>query len=160
MLVIQDVCTQQRHAAVKHVPGFCLLSLPTVASHCPHYSGLPKQMLVFAEPSCPCISLRPTHIVNPSSGWGVNTNWQYFLLVSFFYTQLNSLTFTLVVMDFTGTETQLASSAGTRVNTIVLAFTAIAGIFVFLRLFARFILTRVSGFDDVCIILAMVRLNS
>jgi hypothetical protein len=63
-------------------------------------------------------------------------------------------------MDSTGTETQLASSAGTRVNTIVLAFTAIAGIFVFLRLFARFILTRVSGFDDVCIILAMVRLES
>jgi hypothetical protein len=48
------------------------------------------------------------------------------------------------------------SPAGTRVNTIVLAFTVVAGLVVSLRLFARVFLTKLSGLEDVWIVLAMV----
>lgn len=51
-----------------------------------------------------------------------------------------------------------ASPTGIRVNTIVLAFTLVAGTVVFLRLFTRVVLTKGAGFEDVCIALAMVRL--
>jgi hypothetical protein len=50
----------------------------------------------------------------------------------------------------------VASPAGTRVTSIVLAFTLVAGTIVFLRLFTRLVLTRVAGFEDACIVLAMV----
>jgi hypothetical protein len=49
-----------------------------------------------------------------------------------------------------------ASPAGIRANTIVLAFTLVAGTVVFLRLFTRLVLTRGAGFEDVCIGFAMV----
>jgi hypothetical protein len=49
-----------------------------------------------------------------------------------------------------------ASPAGIRVNTIILAFTLIAGTVVFLRLFTRLVLTKGAGFEDVCIAIAMV----
>ncbi|KAF3008694.1 hypothetical protein E8E13_009437 [Curvularia kusanoi] len=49
-----------------------------------------------------------------------------------------------------------ASPAGIRVNTIVLAFTLVAGTIVFLRLFTRLVLTKGAGFEDVCIAFAMV----
>jgi hypothetical protein len=49
-----------------------------------------------------------------------------------------------------------ASPAGIRVNTIVLAFTLVAGTVVFLRLFTRLVLTKGAGFEDVCIAFAMV----
>ncbi|KAF2829910.1 hypothetical protein CC86DRAFT_367820 [Ophiobolus disseminans] len=51
---------------------------------------------------------------------------------------------------------RVASPAGTRVTTIALAFTLVAGTVVFLRLFTRLVLTRVTGFEDACIVLAMV----
>jgi hypothetical protein len=50
-----------------------------------------------------------------------------------------------------------APPIATRVNTIVLAFTVVAGLVVSLRLFARIILTSLFGLEDVCIVLAMVR---
>lgn len=49
-----------------------------------------------------------------------------------------------------------ASPAGTRVNSIVLAFTVVAGLVVSLRMFARLLLTRVTGLEDLWIVLAMV----
>ena len=49
-----------------------------------------------------------------------------------------------------------ALPAGIRVNTIVLAFTLIAGTVVFLRLFTRLVLTKGAGLEDVCIATAMV----
>jgi hypothetical protein len=49
-----------------------------------------------------------------------------------------------------------ASPTGARVNTIVLAFTVVAGMVVSLRLFVRLILTRASGIEDIWIVLAMV----
>jgi hypothetical protein len=53
-------------------------------------------------------------------------------------------------------DSHVASPAGTRVATIVLAFTLVSGTVVFLRLFTRLVLTKVSGFEDACIVLAMV----
>jgi hypothetical protein len=50
-----------------------------------------------------------------------------------------------------------ASAAGSRVTTVVLAFTVIAGIVVFLRLFARMILHRLSGLEDACILVCFPR---
>ena len=50
----------------------------------------------------------------------------------------------------------VVSPAGTRVNTIVLAFTLVAGMVVFLRVFTRFALTRGAGLEDASIALAMV----
>lgn len=50
-----------------------------------------------------------------------------------------------------------ASPAGVRVNTIVLAFTLVAGTVVFLRLFTRLVLTKGAGLEDACIAAAMVR---
>ncbi|KAH7399125.1 hypothetical protein DE146DRAFT_523894 [Phaeosphaeria sp. MPI-PUGE-AT-0046c] len=55
-------------------------------------------------------------------------------------------------MDESGLD---ASPAGTRVNSIVLAFTVVAGLVVSLRMFARILLKRVSGFEDLWIVLAM-----
>jgi hypothetical protein len=49
-----------------------------------------------------------------------------------------------------------ASPVGTRTNTVVLAFTVIAGLVVTLRLFGRVIPTRLSGLEDVWIVIAMV----
>lgn len=49
-----------------------------------------------------------------------------------------------------------STPAGTRVTSIALAFTLVAGTAVFLRLFTRLVLTRVTGFEDACIVLAMV----
>jgi hypothetical protein len=51
-----------------------------------------------------------------------------------------------------------ASPVGTRTNTVVLAFTVIAGLVVTLRLFGRMIPTRLSGLEDVWIVIAMVSL--
>jgi hypothetical protein len=51
-----------------------------------------------------------------------------------------------------------ASPAGTRTNTVVLAFNVIAGLVVTLRLFGRMIPTRLSGLEDVWIVIAMVSL--
>jgi hypothetical protein len=51
------------------------------------------------------------------------------------------------------------SPIGSRVNTVVLAFTVVAGLVVSLRLFTRLFLTKVSGFEDVWIVLAMVGLT-
>ncbi|KAH6618848.1 hypothetical protein C7974DRAFT_38158 [Boeremia exigua] len=48
-----------------------------------------------------------------------------------------------------------ASPAGIRVNTIVLAFTLVAGTIVFLRLFTRLVLTKGAGLEDVFIAFAM-----
>lgn len=56
-------------------------------------------------------------------------------------------------MDESGLE---ASPAGTRVNSIVLALTVVAGLVVSLRMFARLLLTRLSGLEDLWIVLAMV----
>lgn len=53
-----------------------------------------------------------------------------------------------------------ASPAGIRVNTIVLAFTLVAGTVVFLRIFTRLVLTKGAGFEDVCIAFAMVCCSS
>jgi hypothetical protein len=49
-----------------------------------------------------------------------------------------------------------ATPAGLRVNTIVLAFTLVSGIIVFLRMFTRLVISKGAGFEDVCIVLAMV----
>jgi hypothetical protein len=49
-----------------------------------------------------------------------------------------------------------ATPAGLRVNAIVLAFTLVSGMVVFLRLFTRFVISKGAGFEDVCIVLAMV----
>ncbi|KAH8708581.1 hypothetical protein GQ44DRAFT_627624 [Phaeosphaeriaceae sp. PMI808] len=53
-------------------------------------------------------------------------------------------------------DSHLATPAGTRVTTIALAFTLVAGMVVFLRLFARLLLTRVAGFEDAGMVFAMV----
>jgi hypothetical protein len=57
------------------------------------------------------------------------------------------------MMDSVGYET---SPTGTQVNTVVLAFTVVAGLVVTLRLFARVILTSLFGFEDAFVIIAMV----
>jgi hypothetical protein len=49
-----------------------------------------------------------------------------------------------------------ASPGNTRINTIVLAITVVAGLLVTLRLFGRFIPTRVSGLEDIWIVVALV----
>jgi hypothetical protein len=46
--------------------------------------------------------------------------------------------------------------AGTRVNIIVLAFTLVAGLVVFLRLFTRLVISKGAGLEDACIVFAMV----
>ncbi|KAL6703592.1 hypothetical protein ACN47E_009537 [Coniothyrium glycines] len=46
--------------------------------------------------------------------------------------------------------------AGTRVNTIVLVFTLVTGLVVFLRLFTRLVLSKAAGFEDACILFAMM----
>ncbi|KAF2036257.1 hypothetical protein EK21DRAFT_52355 [Setomelanomma holmii] len=48
-----------------------------------------------------------------------------------------------------------ASPAGIQVNTIVLTFTLVAGMIVFLRLFTRLVLSRMAGFEDICIVGSM-----
>jgi hypothetical protein len=50
----------------------------------------------------------------------------------------------------------VATPAGVRVNSIVLAFTLVAGMVVFLRMFTRFSVTKRAGFEDACIGFAMV----
>lgn len=49
----------------------------------------------------------------------------------------------------------LASYVGTRMNTIVLAFTLVAGMVVFVRLFTRLLLTKNASVEDVCVVFAM-----
>jgi hypothetical protein len=51
---------------------------------------------------------------------------------------------------------QNATPAGLRVNTIVLAFTLVSGMVVFLRMFTRLVISKGAGFEDVCIAFAMV----
>ncbi|KAF2659451.1 hypothetical protein K491DRAFT_564001, partial [Lophiostoma macrostomum CBS 122681] len=48
-----------------------------------------------------------------------------------------------------------STTAGTRVNALVLTFTLISGVVVFLRLFTRTAVLRHIGLEDVCITLAM-----
>jgi hypothetical protein len=48
------------------------------------------------------------------------------------------------------------SPAGIQVNTIVLTFTLVAGLVVFLRLFTRLVLRKTGGLEDACIVFAMV----
>ncbi|KAH7075445.1 hypothetical protein BKA63DRAFT_297331 [Paraphoma chrysanthemicola] len=47
------------------------------------------------------------------------------------------------------------SPAGIQVNTVVLTFTLVAGLVVFLRLFTRLLLSRMVGLEDLCICIAM-----
>jgi hypothetical protein len=49
-----------------------------------------------------------------------------------------------------------STPAGTRVNIIVLAFTLVSGLVVFLRLFTRLVISKGAGLEDACIVLAMV----
>jgi hypothetical protein len=49
-----------------------------------------------------------------------------------------------------------STTAGTRVNALVLSFTLVSGVVVFFRLFTRTALLRNAGLEDVCITLAMV----
>ena len=58
---------------------------------------------------------------------------------------------TIVVM-----EQDNSTPAGVRVNTIVLAFTLVSGMIVFLRLFTRLVISRSAGLEDLCIVIAMV----
>jgi hypothetical protein len=60
------------------------------------------------------------------------------------------------MMDNMEVDVHTATPTGSRVATVVLVFTVIAGIVVFLRLFARTILHRVAGLEDACIVLALV----
>lgn len=53
-------------------------------------------------------------------------------------------------------EHHVASTTGIQVNTIVLAFTLVAGMVVFLRLFAKLAVSKSSGFEDIYIVIAMV----
>ncbi|KAF1938894.1 hypothetical protein EJ02DRAFT_270253 [Clathrospora elynae] len=53
-------------------------------------------------------------------------------------------------------DSHVATPAGTRVNSIVLSFTLIAGVIVFLRMFTRLVLTKRAGLEDVCIVFSMV----
>ncbi|OAL51164.1 hypothetical protein IQ07DRAFT_507850 [Pyrenochaeta sp. DS3sAY3a] len=50
---------------------------------------------------------------------------------------------------------QVASATGIRVNTIVLTFTLLAGMVVFLRLFTKLAMSKSAGFEDLCIVIAM-----
>ena len=52
--------------------------------------------------------------------------------------------------------TDNATPAGIRVNIIVLAFTLVSALVVFLRLFTRLVISRNAGLEDGCIVLAMV----
>lgn len=52
--------------------------------------------------------------------------------------------------------TDTATPAGLRVNTIVLAFTLVSGVVVFLRMFTRLVMTKGAGFEDICIVMAML----
>ncbi len=56
----------------------------------------------------------------------------------------------------TDLDDHVVTPAGTRVNIIVLAFTLVAGMVVFLRMFTRLFMIRKAGFEDVSILLAMV----
>ena len=58
---------------------------------------------------------------------------------------------TIVIMDQDN-----STPAGVRVNTIVLAFTLVSGMIVFLRLFTRLVISRSAGLEDLCIVIAMV----
>jgi hypothetical protein len=49
-----------------------------------------------------------------------------------------------------------STPAGTRVNIIVLAFTLVSGLIVFLRLFTRLVISKGAGLEDACIVVAMV----
>jgi hypothetical protein len=49
-----------------------------------------------------------------------------------------------------------ASTGSTRINTIVLAFTVVTGLLVTMRLFGRLIPTRISGVEDIWIVVALV----
>jgi hypothetical protein len=49
-----------------------------------------------------------------------------------------------------------SSPAGIRVNIIVLAFTLVSSMTVFLRLFTRLVISRMAGWEDACIVMAMV----
>lgn len=49
-----------------------------------------------------------------------------------------------------------STPAGTRVNIIVLAFTLVSGMVVFLRLFTRLVISKKAGQEDTYIVLAMV----
>jgi hypothetical protein len=53
-------------------------------------------------------------------------------------------------------DTSSITPAGTRVNIIVLAFTLISGLVVFLRLFTRLVISKGAGPEDACIVFAMV----
>jgi hypothetical protein len=54
------------------------------------------------------------------------------------------------------TDRHEASPVGTRTNTVILAFTVVAGLVVTLRIFGRLIPTRLSGLEDVWIVAALV----
>ncbi|USP80948.1 uncharacterized protein yc1106_08222 [Curvularia clavata] len=49
-----------------------------------------------------------------------------------------------------------STPAGIRVNIIVLAFTLVSGLVVFLRLFTRLVISKNAGLEDACIVLAMI----
>jgi hypothetical protein len=49
-----------------------------------------------------------------------------------------------------------ASTGSTRINTVVLAFTVVTGLLVTMRLFGRLIPTRISGVEDIWIVVALV----
>jgi hypothetical protein len=61
-------------------------------------------------------------------------------------------------MDNMEVDTHIACPIGTRVTKTVLTFTIVTGIVVFLRLFTRMVLNKMSGFEDACVVLAMVGL--
>lgn len=51
----------------------------------------------------------------------------------------------------------MASSAGSHVNAVILAFTVVSAAVVFFRLFTRIAVIKNAGLEDICITLAMVR---
>jgi hypothetical protein len=65
----------------------------------------------------------------------------------------NSYLFSNITADM---EHDTATPAGLRVNTIVLAFTLVSGVVVFLRIFTRLVISKGAGFEDACVVLAMV----
>jgi hypothetical protein len=67
---------------------------------------------------------------------------------------LSTRNYTLI--EIMETDRHEASPIGTRTNTVVLAFTVIAGLVVTLRIFGRLIPTRLSGLEDVWIVIALV----
>lgn len=52
-----------------------------------------------------------------------------------------------------------SNPAGIRVNIIVLTFTLVSSLVVFLRLFTRLVISKNAGLEDACIVLAMVSVH-